>query len=301
MTYDGLTLGSVYRMYSFSDKISFTLVGMGSSGLFDSNIVLVFQVSGEDAALSLIHRIPASTVVSRYPDIKYSDAFDVEDRVLVVGNYVLDQLTPVHRNNSISIIGFDETEKRFIYDSISELSVILSCYNILLGSDVELSAEVCLCHGCVVESKCKLGSNVRVGVNSIIRSGTVVMANASVGSDVIIGRNSFVSEGVKISNGCRFGNASVVNIDVVKSLYTHTHGIEVSYWGDTFVNIGSGSYFIPDIGRGFDNVYPFNNSDGSQLVSDSRVSNTECLDFQDCYVIERLRELLTEYANFYNN
>jgi hypothetical protein len=117
MTYDGLTLGSVYRMYSFSDKISFTLVGMGSSGLFDSNIVLVFQVSGEDAALSFIHRIPASTVVSRYPDIKYSDAFDVEDCVLVTGDYVLDQLTPVHRNNSISIIGFDETEKRERYSN----------------------------------------------------------------------------------------------------------------------------------------------------------------------------------------
>ena len=83
MTYDDLTLGSVYRMQSFSDNLSFTLVGMGSSGLFDSNLVLVFQVSGEDAVLSLIRRIPASTVVSRYPDIKYSDAFDVEDRVLV--------------------------------------------------------------------------------------------------------------------------------------------------------------------------------------------------------------------------
>lgn len=298
MTYDDLTLGSVYQLYPFSDNVYFTLVGMGMDG-YDR--ILVFQCPERGVDLSLIRKVRASVVFNRYPDIQYSESFNADGFVVLLGDQSLSALTPVS-SRRLSITGLDDSVNIFTYNSLSDLASVFSDYDILIASNVVLGDGVCLGRGCVVESNCKLGSNVQVGFSSIIRSGSVVGDNAAIGSDVIIGSHSIVSEGVKISNGCLFGAESVISMGVAKSLYIQLRGVEISYWGDSFVNIATGSYLVSDFGRGIDNVIDFCRCDES-LSSSVRTLGypAPCtLDFQDCFALERVRELLADYISYYD-
>ena len=107
--------------------------------------------------------------------------------------------------------------------SVISAKLDLGAYNLNLGkglnlmSGVQISSDVRIGDGCLINRNTNIHHGVRIGDFCEIAPNVVLLGNVEIGNQTFIGAGAIVLPGIKIGNNCVIGAGSVVTKDLANN------------------------------------------------------------------------------------